>query len=212
MIKIENITVQYQLEIPFRELSFDIRGGEKVTLTGPSGCGKSTLLNAILGFIPLSSGNIEVDGIALNVSGYSDIRQRIAWLPQELNMELDTVKNLVYYPFSFKGNKKYMPSENTVFQLFNKLLLDDGIFYKPLAEISGGQKQRVVLASLLLLNRPVLLLDEPTSALDDEATETLCQYLLSLKETTILSASHDKRWIDRMDRNIKIGSNGNGKY
>jgi putative ABC transport system ATP-binding protein len=207
VIKIENVSVQYQHETPVRNLSFVVNKGEKVCLTGPSGCGKSTLLNAIPGFVPLAEGNIEVDNLPLTVGNCPQIRQKIAWLPQELNLELDTVKNLLLYPFAFKENKKNIPDRKTVLQLFEKLLLDENVYDKSLAEISGGQKQRVAIVSVLLLKKSVMLLDEPSSALDDEATEVLADYILSLENTTVISASHDKRWIDRMDGKVFMGLN-----
>ena len=202
MIKIENVSVRYQNETPFRNLSFVVNRGEKVCLTGPSGCGKSTLLNAIPGFVPLAEGRIEVDDLPLTAGNCPRIRQKIAWLPQELNLELDTVKILLLYPFAFKGNKKNSPDRKTVLQLFEKLLLDENLYDKSLAEISGGQKQRVAIASVLLLKKTIMLLDEPSSALDDEATKLLADYILSLENITVISASHDKHWIDRMDRKV----------
>jgi len=207
VIKIVNVSVRYQHETPVRNLSLVVNRGEKVCLTGASGCGKSTLLNAIPGFVPLAEGGIEVDDLPLTAGNCSQIRQKIAWLPQELNLELDTVKNLLLFPFSFKGNKKNSPDRKTVLQLFEKLLLDENLYDKSLAEISGGQKQRVAIASVLLLGKSVMLLDEPSSALDDEATEVLANYILSLENTTVISASHDKRWIDRMDTIVPMSIN-----
>ncbi|MEG1555676.1 MAG: ATP-binding cassette domain-containing protein [Bacteroidales bacterium] len=204
MIEVKNITIQYPTETPIQDMSFLIRKGEKVCLVGESGSGKSSLLNAIAGFVSLTTGTILVDHISLHPKSLPEIRKKLAWLPQELNLELDTVLNLVYYPFSFKENKKIRPSKQQVQNVFATLLLEAPLLEKQLSEISGGQKQRVALASVLLLNKAILLLDEPSAALDDRATKALSLLLNSLTNTTILISSHDKRLIDNMERIIEI--------
>ena len=200
MIEAKNISIQYKAEVPVRDLSFRVKVGEKVVLVGPSGSGKSSVLNAIPGFVALSAGNLIVDGVELSAESVNAIRKKLSWLPQELNLELENVDNLLYYPFTFKENRKKMPPREKVEEMLLQLNLEPSILTKKLSEISGGQKQRIALISVLLLNRPILLLDEPTSALDDDSTEKLIQLILSLKNTTVLSASHDKRWTGNLNQ------------
>lgn len=204
MIKIDRLTVRYNNEIPFRELSFEVKRGEKVTLTGPSGSGKSTLLNVIPGFVYPEQGNVYINNTLLSEDTVTDLRKLTAWLPQELNLELDNVETLLYYPFGFKENKDKKPSKEKVCQLLDRLLLEENLLTKSLQEISGGQKQRIALCSAILLEKPVLLLDEPTSALDDKSCDRVCEMILALTDTTVLAASHDHRWINKMGRQIEI--------
>lgn len=204
MIQAKNITIRYGKEIPIRDFSFEINALEKITLTGPSGSGKSSILNAIPGFVPLDKGELYIDSVKLSPDSVQELRKKISWLPQELNLELETVENLLYYPFSFKENRRRTPDREKVSHLFRQLLLDDLLLQKSLSDISGGQKQRVALCSVILLENPVLLLDEPTSALDGGVTEQLGRVILSLEKTTVISASHDPLWISMMQREIKV--------
>lgn len=204
MIKAENITISYNDLTPILDFSFEIPTNSKCVLIGPSGRGKSSLLNSIAGFVNPTMGKLSVHNIEINEQNIAQIRKTISYLPQELNLDLPTCKQLLYYPFTFKINKSIKPTEKEVKQILEKLLLPLDILEKQLSEISGGQKQRLALASILLLKRPILLLDEPTSALDDASTTAVIDTILALNQVTVISASHDSRWIEKMNLSISL--------
>lgn len=204
MIKAENITISYNDLTPIQDFSFEIPANAKCVLTGPSGRGKSSLLNSIAGFVNPTKGKLYVHNLEINEQNVAQIRKTISYLPQELNIDLPTCKQLLYYPFTFKINKSIKPTEKEIKQILEQLLLPSDILEKQLSEISGGQKQRLALASILLLKRPILLLDEPTSALDDASTTAVIDTILALNQVTVISASHDSRWIEKMNLSISL--------
>lgn len=206
MLDVRNVTLSFEDEIIFQNLSFFVEKGTKIGLSGPSGSGKSSLLNAILGFVPLREGQIIVDNLQLSSENIQKIRSLVSWLPQELSFKFETVHELFFYPYSFAVNKKLSPSLSQIEQVFSKLKLEKTIINKKLDEISGGQKQRVALASQILMRKPILLMDEPSSALDDESQSAVIELISNEKEITLISASHNKDWLNNMDKIIEINS------
>jgi len=135
----------------------------------------------LAGFIPDFSGDIAVNDIPLNAHNINEIRKLIAWLPQETALNFKSVKELFYAPFV---SKDLLSKENK--------------------DISGGQRQRIILASCLLLNKPILLLDEPTSALDEKIKRKIADYIFNKNNLTVVAATHDSYWIKNSDLEIKL--------
>ena len=65
-------------------------------------------------------------------------------------------------------------------------------------------KQRIILLSCLLLKKPLLLLDEPTSALDENVKKIVTDYILSIKDLTVIASTHDEYWIKNSDKVIEL--------
>jgi len=204
MIQFIKTTIRYEKEEPIQSFSLDIKTNEKIVFTGPSGSGKSSLLNALMGFIPLAEGEIKINDLLLCPETINTIRQQLSFLPQELNLDLASARDLLLYPFEFKNNRHLLPNQKTISEILDRLLLTNHILEKKLSEISGGQKQRLALASIILLDKPVMILDEPTSALDDQSAKAVASIICSLSKTTVISASHDVRWIESMDIQSKL--------
>ncbi len=204
MIKFDNITITYNDKTVIRNFSTEINRGEKVCFTGESGCGKSTLLHAILGFVTPEEGVISIDGKQLTTHSIQSIREKTAFLPQDISFPYQTVKELIDSPFHFKANKRKEISEKTILTVFKQLNLETEILYKNLNEISGGQKQRVLLAMVSLLDKEIVLLDEPTSALDSATADLVVTFLKEMPQT-IIAVTHDLRFARAFDRSISIG-------
>lgn len=204
MITANNLTIRFREEIVFENFSFMIPEGSKCCISGPSGCGKSTLLNSLLGFVKPASGEIYISGIPVNEKNITQIRSMTSYLPQELNIQLNSIEELVYYPFNFKRNKKLKPEKNEVIEIFSRFGLEESVFHKKLNEISGGQKQRIIIISCILQMKPVLIFDEPTSALDQHSIRTVMDSIFSDKSTTMISASHNEEWIKNCDLVIQL--------
>ncbi len=204
MIHITNLSVKFEGKLIFKDFSYTINRGEKIALTGESGIGKSTLLNIIAGFIPQFEGSVEVCDIQQNESTVREIREKIAWLPQDTSLNSKTVSELLYTPFEFVLNKHLKPQKDDLNNLFSKFKLNEDLLSKKVKEISGGQKQRIILISCLLLKKPLLLLDEPTSALDESIKKIVTDHILSIKDQTVIASTHDEYWIKNSDKVIQL--------
>lgn len=176
MLHIENASIAYGNNILFSDFNLHLERGEIVGISGPSGCGKSSLLNAILGFIPLKEGHIVVDGITLEKDSVDAVRKRIAWIPQELALPLEWVREMVQLPFGLKANRGTLFSESRLFACFEELGLERELYHKRVNEISGGQRQRMMIAVASMIGKPLIIVDEPTSALDSGSTEKVLAF------------------------------------
>lgn len=203
IIQFDNVSLKFDETIFIKGFTQQIFENEKVVFSGISGSGKTSLLNSILGFVPVHEGEIFVNNLQVNSKNIHEIRKMISWLPQDLYFDIKSCRELVNLPFSFEINKQFQPKDVQFKEIISQLLLPKDILDKNLNEISGGQKQRLILASLLLLPKPILLLDEPTSALDQKSTEALLEIIHTQKKT-LISSSHDAFWNNKMDKIILI--------
>lgn len=204
MIKFNNTYFEYDEKPLISGFSVNIARGEKVVIYGPSGSGKSTLVHAILGFVQATQGEIMVNNLPLSPDTITEIRQLTSWLPQDISLPYNTVRDMVLAPFEFKANHSRKPSDQEILAEFDKLGLEHNLLEKGITEISGGQKQRILLLTTVLLRKPILLLDEPTSALDAQSVDLVINYLKSLTDTTIIAISHDQKLINSLDRKLLI--------
>jgi len=167
-------------------------------LEGESGSGKSTILKSLLGFLTPNKGSIIVDGQQLHPQ---KVRQKTAWLPQDLNLGDGSVREVMKRPFSFKVNqsKKDLDFAGSL----ESLGVPADHLEKKFRDLSTGQRQRVGVAICYLLDKPLLLLDEPTAALDRASKQKVADLLLDQKRT-IISTSHDPFWVDLADNVIAL--------
>ncbi|MCI6213273.1 ABC transporter ATP-binding protein [Bacteroides heparinolyticus] len=206
MLQIENAGIAYGNNVLFSGFNLLLNKGEIVSISGPSGCGKTSLLNAILGFIPLKEGRIILNGILLNKESVDKVRKQIAWIPQELALPLEWVRDMVQLPFGLKANRSTPFSESQLFACFEDLGLERELYDKRVNEISGGQRQRMMIAVASMIGKPLIIVDEPTSALDSGSSEKVISFFRKQAEkgSAVLTVSHDKRFADGCDRHIII--------
>ncbi|MCD8092158.1 MAG: ABC transporter ATP-binding protein [Bacteroides sp.] len=204
MLQIENASVAYGNNILFSGFNLQLKQGEIASISGPSGCGKTSLLNAILGFIPLREGHITLNGTLLGKGSIDTIRRQIAWIPQELALPLEWVKDMVQLPFSLKANRGTPFSESRLFACFEDLGMEQELYYKRVNEISGGQRQRMMIAVASMISKPLIIIDEPTSALDSGSTEKVLSFFRRQadKGSAILTVSHDEGFSNGCDQHI----------
>ena len=194
MLHINNACITFGSEVLFSEFTMQVEKGETACIVGQSGCGKTSLLNAIMGFVPLHKGTIEVNGIVLEKTTIDLIRRQIAWIPQELALPCDWVREMIALPFELKVNRSVPFSEEGLFACFDELGLEHELYHKRVNEVSGGQRQRIMLAVAAMLEKPLIIIDEPTSALDAGSTDKVLAFFRkqAAKGAAVLAVSHDK--------------------
>lgn len=204
MLYIENASIAYNNEVLFSGFNLHLKRGEIASISGPSGCGKTSLLNAILGFTPLKEGRIVLNGTVLDKGSIDIIRKQIAWIPQELALPLEWVKDMVQLPFDLKANRNSPFSEVRLFDHFEELGLEQELYYKRVNEISGGQRQRMMITVTSMIGKPLIIVDEPTSALDSGSSGKVLTFFRRLTEkgSAILTVSHDEGFAAGCDQQI----------
>lgn len=194
MLHINNACIAFGTEVLFSGFEMKLEKGETACIVGQSGCGKTSLLNAVMGFVPIYEGTIKVGGTLLDKSTIDLVRRQIAWIPQELALPFEWVKEMVSLPFELKVNRSVPFSEERLFMCFDELGLEHELYFKRVNEVSGGQRQRIMLAVAALLNKPLIVIDEPTSALDTGSTDKVLAFFRRQAEkgAAVLAVSHDK--------------------
>ena len=184
ILEVKNICKNYQSQNgeikALKNISFDIKEGEYISIIGPSGCGKSTLLSIISGLESKSSGEIYIDG-------------KIGYMLQKDNLlEWRTIyKNVLLGLEIQKDNTQ--KNREYVEELLKKYGLYEFKDKYP-AQLSGGMRQRVALIRTLAIRPKILLLDEAFSALDYQTrlmvTEDIFK-ILKAENITALMVTHD---------------------
>jgi len=189
LLKLEQVSKQYQNKVVLDNISIEINKGEIISLLGQSGSGKTTLLNIILGLTKMDKGKIFFEGQDMTSVKMKDRGFNIVFQDYALFPHLNAYENIVY---GLK-NKKGMVTEEQVADYINFLELKAHL-KKKISELSGGQKQRVALARTLVMKPKLLLLDEPLSALDGVIKESIKERIKSIAkelQLTIIIVTHD---------------------
>lgn len=204
MIQLDHVSLSFKDQHILKDFTEHIHPQELVGISGKSGCGKSSLLRAMLGFVPLSEGSIRIDGLTLEPSTIAEIRKKIAYLPQDLNFPMESVRDMVRLPFELHANRQLRFSEEELFDLWARLNLDRKLYDRKVHKISGGQRQRILLSVMAMLHKPLCLIDEPASALDSDSSEKVLELLYRLREdgSTLVVVSHDQKFLAQCDRTI----------
>lgn len=206
MLQADNISICFDGEWVLDQFSCHIEKGAFACITGESGCGKTSLLRSFLGLTPLVKGTIRVGEHILNEHSCSDIRQSVAYLPQDLSLPYDMVNEVVTHVLKMGGLRYDRSTELHLHDNLAKLGLDNDLLGKRMVEISGGQRQRLMLAVLALLDRMVWLLDEPTAALDEMSRDDVIAFLeeQQRKGKTIVAVSHDHNFAAKCSMIIRL--------
>jgi ABC-type bacteriocin/lantibiotic exporter with double-glycine peptidase domain len=204
-IRFENVEFAYDKEHDpiIQDFSLEAKEGDRIAIKGASGSGKTTLFRLLLGFETPDNGTILFNGKPLNPKQLKELRKNTSWLPQDLDLGADKLKEVFYYPFSFKINTSKRPKEEAILSTFDALGLNKNIWEGNFKDLSTGQRQRVGVALCHLLGKAVLLLDEPTSALDETSKEKVGKLLFDDKRI-IISTSHDPWWLERCSQIIEL--------
>lgn len=207
-LEVKNLVKKFNSTVAVNNISFIIEKNKTMGLLGPNGCGKTTSIGMMLGLITPTSGQIFIDGIAL------DTKNRIKLLSVmnfaspyiELPKKLTVKQNLEIYARLY-GVKNILDRVLEMAEDLNlKTFLD-----KKTGELSSGQKNRVSLAKSLINKPKLLFLDEPTASLDPDIGDFIRAYLEKYKENndiTILLASHNMKEVERLCSSIIMMKQG----
>jgi NitT/TauT family transport system ATP-binding protein len=171
-----------------RNVNFEVRQGEIVSLIGESGCGKTTLLRIIQGLVRLDSGQVLVDGVAVSAPG----RDRGFVFQQASLLPWRSALQNVEFGLELQGIPK-LERRQRALALLELVGLSAAADQYP-HQLSGGMQQRIGLARALAIDPAILLMDEPFSALDAQTREVLQAELIRIHEhtaKTTLFVTHD---------------------
>lgn len=206
LLKLQNISKQFDGKSVLDHINLEIKTGEIVSLLGPSGSGKTTLLHIILGLTGINHGKIifndtDLSNVPMKDRGFNIVFQDYALFPH-----LNAYENIVYG----LRNRKGSVSKEELQEYIDFLELTPHL-KKRISELSGGQKQRVSIARTLVMKPKILLLDEPLSALDGVIKESIKERIKSIarefKLTTII-VTHDPEEALTMSDKILIINQG----
>lgn len=180
-----DITVTYRNgHTALRNASFDIPNSTICALVGINGSGKSTLFKAIMGFVPMSTGTVEILG---SPAGRALKRNTVAYVPQ--NEDIDWNFPVLVEDVVMMGRYGHMgmfrrPSKKDHEQVavaLERVGLQD-FRQRQIGELSGGQKKRVFLARALAQEGRVILLDEPFTGVDVKTEESIIELMRGLRD------------------------------
>lgn len=192
-LSIREVTIAYQRKPVLWEVNLDIPRGSLVGLVGPNGAGKSTLLKAIMGMMPLLSGQVRIFG-----KSYSEVRQRVAYVPQRESVDwdfpasvLDVVLMGFYGRLGWFGRISRQHQQKAMEALERVGMAE--FAQRQISQLSGGQQQRTFLARALIQPADLFLLDEPFAAVDASTEQALVTILRALQSEgkTIIVVHHD---------------------
>ena len=176
-----------------KNINFEVKKGQFVAIIGRTGSGKSTLANLIMRMYDADSGNIEVDGNELKTINLSHYRNQIGFVPQEVFLFSDTIKNNIAFGLDhIQPNQVEEAARNAA--VYHNIMDFDLKFETMLGErgitLSGGQKQRVSIARALIKSPKILVFDDCLSAVDTKTEEEILGNLSKMMQnkTTILIA------------------------
>ena len=186
--------------------NLSVKRGETLAVVGPSGAGKSTLFQLAQRFYDPHAGSVRLDSVDLREVDLTDMRARIAMVPQETTIFAASARdNLRYGDWTADDDRLWAAAEAANAADFLRALPQglDTYLGEGGARLSGGQRQRVAIARALLRDAPLLLLDEATSALDAESERLVQQSLERLFENrTTLVIAHRLATVRAADRII----------
>ena len=196
MIRVENVSKQFNKTRALKNVSLEVNKGDIISLIGPSGSGKSTLLRCIHGLEHVDTGKIYMDDEWMNPDDEKKFRvqrNRMGFVFQHFNLfpNMSVLQNCKLAQAEVL-NKTDEEAEKTALEYLDKVgLLEKKDAYPN--NLSGGQKQRVAIARALCMNPDIMLFDEPTSALDPEMIKEVLEVMKDLGKQgmTMVVVTHE---------------------
>ena len=208
-ITFENVSFGYsEDELVIKDLSFNVKKGEKIAIVGETGAGKTTIVKLLMRFYDVNSGEIKIDGVNIDRYDKHSIRSLVGMVLQDTWLFNDTIFNNIRYG-------KLDATEDEIVAASKEAHADTFIMQSPEGyemmlnedadNISHGQKQLLTIARTILSNKQILILDEATSSVDTR-TEKLIQKAMDglMKDRTSFIIAHRLSTVRDADKIIVI--------
>lgn len=192
-LEVRHASIGYGDKIVLHDLTFSVPQGARVAVVGPNGAGKSTLFKALVGLLPLHTGQVFIHGLPLG-----NHKDCVAYVPQREEVDWRfpvSVGDVVMMGrFDHQGwiGGASRADRNVVQKSLAQMGIADLTGYS-ISDLSGGQQQRVFLARALAQEPHILLMDEPFTGVDVTTQEATLNLLddLAASEVTAMTATHD---------------------
>ncbi|MFA0547646.1 type I secretion system permease/ATPase [Vibrio splendidus] len=189
-----------------RDLTLNIKPGEKVAIIGRIGSGKTTLERLIMGLYKPTEGHVRIDDTDMEQLHHVDVRRNIGCVPQDSNLFYGSVRDNITLGRPLVDDRDVMDAANragvTAFTQQDPAGLERQVGEGG-ALLSGGQRQSIAIARAFLGRPPVLLMDEPTSAMDNRSEMHIKHQLNQLLPSeTLILITHKTSMLDIVDRVI----------
>jgi len=206
MIDTNNLTRKFGNLTAVDNLNLHVEKGEVFGFLGPNGAGKTTTVRMLCCLIGKTSGEASIDGYSIsNPDDCLKIRKMVGFLPENVGLyeSLSAYRNLDFY------GQLYEVPNPTRAENIERLLKALGIWERredAVAGFSKGMKQKIAIARALIHDPQVVFLDEPTANLDPEASKTVRDFIVQLKEEkrTIFLNTHNLDEAERLCDRIAI--------
>lgn len=198
-VQVSNLSVHYHTLEVLWDINLELAQGHFVGILGPNGAGKSTFLKAVLGLVVPMSGSIRLFG-----KRFSDVRKRVAYVPQRETIDWDfpiTLRELVLmgrYPHITLFSRPKKEDYEAVDFCLEEVGLQD-LAGRQISELSGGQQQRAFLARAMVQDPDIYFLDEPLAGVDHASEELIMAKLSAAvkKNKTVLMVHHDLNSVEK---------------
>ncbi len=186
------------------DLSFTIYPGETIALVGSIGAGKSTLANALPRLVDIEPGQLFLDGQDITDIRLEDLRQAIAYVPQESFLFSSKIRENIAYGLPGSPQPEIEDSAEQA-QIHSEILNFPKQYETLVGErgitLSGGQRQRSSLARAFMIDAPVLILDDALSSVDNRTATEILDYLSNSPDTkTVIFITHQLSAAAKGDR------------
>lgn len=204
-VELKNVSFSYKESEPvLQDISLHAQPGQTIALVGKSGSGKSTLVSLLPRFYEACSGEVTIDGVAVQDYSLENLRKHIALVSQDVVLFEGTIAENIAYGRGddvseqdikdVAVNAHALEFIDTLEGGLNAMVGDSGVM------LSGGQRQRIAIARAFLKDAPILILDEATSALDSASEQHIQQALNTLmKGRTTFVIAHRLSTIENAD-------------
>ena len=213
MIRVKNLKKQFQIGSEtvnaIKDISFDVKAGEFISIMGPSGSGKTTLMNIIGCLDTPTSGEYHLDDNEVSLLDDNELaairNKKIGFVFQSFHLlSRNTALNNVMLPLTYAGFDKNEALKKAK-SVLDKVGLEDRVSHKP-NELSGGQQQRVAIARALVNDPSIVFADEPTGNLDTKTGEEIMSLFKELHKNgqTIIVITHENDIAYQTERIITV--------
>ncbi len=194
MLSVSNVVLHYGAAKILNDVSIDANPASVTCVMGRNGVGKTSLLKAIIGYHPISDGDIKIDGLTISsLPPHTRAVNGIAYVPQERDVfPMLTVKENLETGFTLlPGSERTIPDEVfTLFPVLNEMLERRG------GDLSGGQQQQLAIGRALVTRPKVLVLDEPTEGIQPSVIKNIGRAIEYLRDTVGLAIVLVEQYLD----------------